>query len=83
MKQFRFQKEHGFMIGVAVFAALFLFASIMLYREYGDQKQSADAFSDIVALVQTEPTQETVPEEHQNIVAEIAPEETHPEMTAI
>lgn len=82
MKQFHFQKEHGFMIGAAAFAVLFLFAGIMLYREYADQKQSADAFSDIVALVQTEPAPETVPEEYQNIVAEIALEETHPEMTA-
>ena len=82
MKQFHFQKTHGFMIGAAVFAALFLFAGIMLCREYADQKQSADAFSDIVAMVQTEPVLGTVPEEHQNIVAEIAPEETQPQMTA-
>lgn len=82
MKQFHFQKEHGFMTGAAIFAALFHFAGIMLCREYADQKQSADAFSNIVAMVQTEPAQETVQEEHQNIVAEIAPEETHPEMTA-
>lgn len=81
MKQFHFQKKYGFLIGAAAFAALFLFAGIMFYREYSDQKQSADAFSNIVAMVQTEPAQETVPEEHQNIVAEIAPKETHPEMT--
>lgn len=55
--------------GAAFCAALFLFSGIMLFREYHDQKQSAEAFEQVAALV----------------VAESAPENeeaAEPEMTA-
>ncbi|MCH5352861.1 MAG: class B sortase [Acutalibacter sp.] len=37
--------------GAAFFAALFLFSGFMLYREYADSKQSADAFESLAGLV--------------------------------
>lgn len=37
--------------GAAFCAALFLFSGIMLFREYHDQKQSAEAFEQVAALV--------------------------------
>ena len=47
-------KSKVLMIGAAVFAALFLFSGVMLYRQYADEKQSAEAFAHIAALVQDE-----------------------------
>ena len=38
-------------IGAAIFAALFLFSSIMLFSEYQDQKQSARVFKQVTELV--------------------------------
>ena len=48
-------KSKYLMIGAAVCAALFLFSGIMLYRQYADEKQSAEAFEQVAALVETEP----------------------------
>lgn len=45
--------------GAAFCAALFLFSGIMLFREYHDQKQSAEAFEQVAALV----VEESAPEE--------------------
>lgn len=47
-------KSKYLMIGAAVCAALFLFSGVMLYRQYADEKQSAEAFDNIAALVQEE-----------------------------
>ena len=48
-------KSKYLMIGAAVCAALFLFSGIMLCRQYADEKQSAEAFEQVAALVETEP----------------------------
>ena len=48
--------------GAAFCAALFLFSGIMLFREYHDQKQSAEAFEQVAALV----VGESAPEESEN-----------------
>ena len=45
-------KSKYLMIGASVCAALFLFSGVMLYRQYADEKQSAEAFDNIAALVQ-------------------------------
>lgn len=50
------KKQHLFLMGTAVLAVLFLFSGVMLCRQYADQKQSAEAFDSIAALIQTEPT---------------------------
>ena len=47
-------KSKYLMIGAAFFSALFLFSGVMLYRQYADEKQSAEAFDNIAALVQEE-----------------------------
>ena len=47
-------KSKYLMIGAAVCAALFLFSGFMLYRQYADEKQSAEAFQNISALVEDE-----------------------------
>ena len=48
-----------FLCGAAVFAALFLFSGVMLAIQHTDQKQSAEAFDEIAALIQdeSEPTE--------------------------
>lgn len=50
------KKQKMLIIGVALFAALFLFSGIMLAWQYADGKQSADAFDAVANLVQPEPT---------------------------
>lgn len=50
-------KRKYLMIGAAFFAALFLFSGVMLYRQYADEKQSAEAFENIAALVQEDKPQ--------------------------
>ena len=65
-------KSKYLMIGAAVCAALFLFSGIMLFREYHDQKQSAEAFEQVAALV----VEDSAPEEPENAEA------AEPEMTA-
>ena len=47
-------KRKYLMIGAAACAALFLFSSFMLCRQYADEKQSAEAFQNISALVEDE-----------------------------
>lgn len=47
-------KSKYLMIGAAACAALFLFSGVMLYRQYADEKQSAEAFENIAALVEDE-----------------------------
>lgn len=42
-----------FMIGAAAFAALFLFAGGMAYRQYADQKESSAAFNEVAELIRT------------------------------
>ena len=44
-------------IGAAIFAALFLFSSIMLFSEYQDQKQSARVFKQVTELVEKDFTE--------------------------
>lgn len=53
MKQKR--KQTLLLCGAAAFAALFLFSGVMLVRQYADQKQSAEAFDQVAALIQEEP----------------------------
>ena len=50
------KKQKILIAGAALFAALFLFSGFMLYREYADSKQSADAFESLASLVLEEPT---------------------------
>lgn len=56
-------KSKYLMIGAAVCAALFLFSGVMLYRQYADEKQSAEAFDNIAALVQEETPPADEPQE--------------------
>ena len=49
--------------GAAFCAALFLFSGVMLCRQYADEKQSAEAFEQVAALVETEPTSADTPQE--------------------
>ena len=56
-------KSKYLMIGAAVCAALFLFSGVMLCRQYADEKQSAEAFEQIAALVETEPVPADTPQE--------------------
>lgn len=62
--------------GAAFFAALFLFSGFMLYREYADSKQSADAFESLAGLVLEEPTPPIQPDDPGD-----ATEETEPQIT--
>lgn len=65
-------KSRYLMIGAAACAALFLFSGFMLFRQYADEKQSAEAFENISALVE----KETPPaDEKQNAETE-PPEQT-------
>ena len=56
-------KSKVLMIGAAVCAALFLFSGVMLFRQYADEKKSAEAFDHIAALVETEPASADTPPE--------------------
>lgn len=56
-------KSKYLMIGAAVCAALFLFSGIMLCRQYADEKQSAEAFEQVAALVETESAPADTPQE--------------------
>ena len=51
-------KSKYLMIGAAFFSALFLFSGVMLWRQYADEKQSAEAFEQVAALVETEPARD-------------------------
>ena len=61
-------KSKYLMIGAAFFAALFLFSGIMLYRQYADEKQSAEAFDNIAALVQDETQPANEPQDRKSVV---------------
>ena len=69
-------KQRLFLCGAAAFAALFLFSGVMLARQYADQKQSAEAFDQVAALVQ-----ETQPEE--DTPATMPTEDEAPEETTV
>lgn len=56
-------KSKYLMIGAAVCAALFLFSGVMLCRQYADEKQSAEVFDNIAALVQEEAPPADEPQE--------------------
>jgi len=56
-------KSKYLMIGAAACAALFLFSGVMLYRQYADEKQSAEAFENIAALVEDETPPADEPQE--------------------
>lgn len=63
-------KSKYLMIGAAACAAIFLFSGVMLYRQYADEKQSAEAFENISALVVDETPPADKPQETE------APEQT-------
>lgn len=65
-------KQKLMITGAAFCAALFLFSSVMLFREYQDQKQSAQAFEQVTALV----IADTAPEQSKS------KEAIEPEITA-
>lgn len=77
------KKNTMMIILAAVFAAIFLVSAFVLWQDYKDQKESAEAFDDIANLVviETEPTE--VPEETTDETEpNTEPEETVPELTA-
>lgn len=65
-------KNKYLMIGAAAFAALFLFSGVMLYRQYADEKKSAESFENIAALVQ----EETPPADEPQETAPVQSEQT-------
>ncbi len=65
-------KQKLMITGAAFCAALFLFSSVMLFREYQDQKQSAQAFEQVAGLI----IKDSVPERPEN------EEAAEPELTA-
>lgn len=69
-------KQKLFLCGTAAFAALFLFAGIMLAREFADQRQSAEAFDEIAALVQEDPEPQTASPTEQDTAEEAVPSPT-------
>ncbi|MGM9600693.1 MAG: class B sortase [Faecousia sp.] len=71
----RLNKQRLLTMAAVFFAAVFVFSAVMLYREYADQKKSAEAFEDIAALIQTEPTE---PEESNADEETGTTEETEP-----
>ena len=77
------KKNTMMIILAAIFAAIFLISAFVLWQDYKDQKESAEAFDDIASLVVMEPEPTEVPEETTNeTVPENAPAETIPELTA-
>lgn len=66
-------KQNLFLCGAAAFAALFLFSGAMLARQYADQKESAEAFDQIAALVQEEPEQPSLSPVKPDVTEEPAP----------
>lgn len=63
-------KSKVLMIGAAVCAALFLFSGVMLFRQYADEKNSAEAFDHIAALVQEETPPADAPQETEPLLPE-------------
>ena len=72
-------KRRILIAGAAFFAALFLFSGFMLYREYADSKQSAEAFESLANLVLEDSAPTLSPN---NLDEPIGPEETETQMTA-
>ena len=70
-------KSKYLMIGAAVCAALFLFSGVMLYRQYADEKKSAEAFDNIAALVQEETPPADEPQETESPQPEQTPFEKY------
>ena len=67
----------------AVFAAIFLISAFVLWQDYKDQKESAEAFDDIASLVMIETESMEEPEETTGeTVIETEPTDTIPELTA-
>ena len=64
-------KRKYLLIGAALCAALFLFSGFMLFRQYMDDKKSAETFETISALVEEE-TPEAAPEESETEAAQTA-----------
>lgn len=63
-------KRKILMIGVAVCAALFLFSGVMLFRQHTDEKNSAETFDHIAALVQDETPPTDAPQESEPLLPE-------------
>lgn len=63
-------KSKYLMIGAAACAALFLFSGVMLCRQYSDEKQSAESFENIAALVQEETPPADEPQESEALPPE-------------
>lgn len=55
-------KNKYLMFGAVAFTALFIFSTVMICRHYFDEKQSADAFDSISALIVTDETNGTEPQ---------------------
>lgn len=66
-------------MGAALFAVLFLFSGVMIYRHYAEEKESKEAFASIAGLVNEETTGQTVPNESED--ADTEEPETEPEPT--
>lgn len=58
------------MIGTVIFAVLFLFSGVMIYRHYTEEKESKEVFESVVGLVNEEPTVQTAPNESTGTTAE-------------
>lgn len=70
-------KSKYLMIGAAFFSALFLFSGVMLYRQYADEKKSAEAFDNIAALVQEKTPPADEPQETESPQPEQTPFEKY------
>ena len=53
-------KQKFMMIGAALFAVLFLFSGVMVYRLYAEEKESEEVFEVVAGLVKEDPTIQTV-----------------------
>lgn len=76
------RKQTLLLCGAAVFAALFLFSGVMLARQYADQRQSAEAFEQVAALIEQPVTEATDPTTGEPDPAQEATEEATQALTA-
>ncbi len=58
-----YMKSKYLMIGAAVLPPFSFFSGVMLWRQYADEKQSAEAFDNIAALVEAETPSADEPQE--------------------
>ena len=65
-------------MGAALFAVLFLFSGVMIYRHYAEEKESKEAFESIAGLVNEETTGQTVPSESTGATTEEPDTPTEP-----